>query len=434
VPSPYRVVFARGLARGAGQGHGERNALHLAPLRGRAGPRLSDLGTALGLGARERVRLRVTLDAEDAASLYRSLPPDVGLVVVACPRAEGAAGGASRRPSPGSPRAAGGRRPRPASCTERRHERVEHGRVRAIAPPPGSPTWYQPASCDTSTRSSWSRRRDRRPPRRGRRGSSAPPRRARSRCPAARPGARREVPLVLGVTHTYASGETPSRARTETISSAAAPSPCERPGSGRSRGGRAPPLDELAVDGGSGPGSTPIFTKPGRMPVPRCRPGIPPSTAPPAAGRSRRTRASAPRCHSRRRSSRCSSRCGARSPPTGRRRSNGSRRGTRASLEERAAAGFCRPGVGQDHPERLRRRRSGPGTFSAPAKSQHVLVDERHPISPASMALGRYEWCADLAPTRRGAVVRALCGRRGRSGEEVPSFMLSSARPSRSPR
>jgi hypothetical protein len=47
--------------------------------------RLSDLGTALGLGATERVRLRVTLEAEDAASLYRSLPPDVGLVVVGLP-------------------------------------------------------------------------------------------------------------------------------------------------------------------------------------------------------------------------------------------------------------------------------------------------------------------------------------------------------------
>jgi hypothetical protein len=44
--------------------------------------RLSDLGTALGLGAKERVRLRVTLEADDAASLYRSLPPDVSLIVV----------------------------------------------------------------------------------------------------------------------------------------------------------------------------------------------------------------------------------------------------------------------------------------------------------------------------------------------------------------
>ena len=49
------------------------------------GLRLADLGTAVGLGAKERVRLRVTLEAEDAASLYRSLPPDVGLVVIGLP-------------------------------------------------------------------------------------------------------------------------------------------------------------------------------------------------------------------------------------------------------------------------------------------------------------------------------------------------------------
>ena len=46
------------------------------------GLRLSDLGSALGLGSKDRVRLRVTLEADDAASLYRSLPPDVGLVVI----------------------------------------------------------------------------------------------------------------------------------------------------------------------------------------------------------------------------------------------------------------------------------------------------------------------------------------------------------------
>jgi hypothetical protein len=49
------------------------------------GLRLSDLGSALGLGTRDRVRLRVTLAAEEAAALYRSLPPDVGLIVVGLP-------------------------------------------------------------------------------------------------------------------------------------------------------------------------------------------------------------------------------------------------------------------------------------------------------------------------------------------------------------
>jgi pyruvate/2-oxoglutarate dehydrogenase complex dihydrolipoamide acyltransferase (E2) component len=83
VPSPYRIVFAEGVSlelraegpAGRNRGLGQR-------LVDRARLRLSDLASALGLGARERVRLRLTLEAEHAASLYRSLPPDVGLIVV----------------------------------------------------------------------------------------------------------------------------------------------------------------------------------------------------------------------------------------------------------------------------------------------------------------------------------------------------------------
>jgi len=67
------------------KGRGQRNRSVFRRFADALGLRLSDLGTALGLGAKERVRLRVTLDAEDAASLYRSLPPDVGLVVVGLP-------------------------------------------------------------------------------------------------------------------------------------------------------------------------------------------------------------------------------------------------------------------------------------------------------------------------------------------------------------
>ena len=81
VPSPYRVRFAEGVSLEVrAKGDGGRNRSIFRRVGDAAGLRLSDLGTALGLG-RERVRLRVTLDAEDAASLYRSLPPDVGLVV-----------------------------------------------------------------------------------------------------------------------------------------------------------------------------------------------------------------------------------------------------------------------------------------------------------------------------------------------------------------
>jgi len=86
VPSPYRIVFAEGVSLEVRtRGHGQRNRSVFRRFADALGLRLSDLGTALGLGTKERVRLRVTLEAEDAAALYRSLPPDVGLVVVGLP-------------------------------------------------------------------------------------------------------------------------------------------------------------------------------------------------------------------------------------------------------------------------------------------------------------------------------------------------------------
>jgi len=86
VPASYRVVFAGGVSLEVrAKGHGGRNRSLFRRLADAAGLRFSDLGTAVGFGARERVRLRVTLEAEDAASLYRSLPPDVGLIVVGLP-------------------------------------------------------------------------------------------------------------------------------------------------------------------------------------------------------------------------------------------------------------------------------------------------------------------------------------------------------------
>jgi len=86
VPSPYRIVFDEGVSLEVrSRGEGRRNRSMLRRLVDAAGLRLSDLGSALGLGSRDRIRLRVTLEAEDAASLYRSLPPDVGLIVVGLP-------------------------------------------------------------------------------------------------------------------------------------------------------------------------------------------------------------------------------------------------------------------------------------------------------------------------------------------------------------
>jgi hypothetical protein len=86
VPSPYLIVFAEGVSLEVrAQGHGGRNRSVFRRLADAVTLRLADLGTALGFGAKERVRLRLTLGAEDAASLYRSLPPGVGLVVVGLP-------------------------------------------------------------------------------------------------------------------------------------------------------------------------------------------------------------------------------------------------------------------------------------------------------------------------------------------------------------
>jgi hypothetical protein len=82
VPSPYRIVFAEGISLEViSRGEGRRNRGFARRLGDAIGLRLSDLGTALGFASKDRVRLRVTLEAEDAASLYRSLPPDVELVV-----------------------------------------------------------------------------------------------------------------------------------------------------------------------------------------------------------------------------------------------------------------------------------------------------------------------------------------------------------------
>jgi hypothetical protein len=87
VPSPYRIVFAEGVSLEVrAKGEGGRNRSAFQRLADATSLRLSDLATALGLGATERVRLRVTLEADDAASLYRSLPPDVGLIVAGLPR------------------------------------------------------------------------------------------------------------------------------------------------------------------------------------------------------------------------------------------------------------------------------------------------------------------------------------------------------------
>ncbi|MGE0455823.1 MAG: hypothetical protein AB7Q30_19985 [Vicinamibacteria bacterium] len=87
VPSRYRIVFDDGVSLEVStQGAGGRNRSILRRAIDAARLRLQDLGAALGVGTKERVRLRVELTAEGAASLYRSLPPEVSLIVVGLPR------------------------------------------------------------------------------------------------------------------------------------------------------------------------------------------------------------------------------------------------------------------------------------------------------------------------------------------------------------
>jgi len=82
VPSRYRIVFTGGItvevtARGGGRNRGLlRRGLDAVALR------LDDLRDALRSSEEGRVRVRLRMAAEDAAALYRALPPDVGLVVV----------------------------------------------------------------------------------------------------------------------------------------------------------------------------------------------------------------------------------------------------------------------------------------------------------------------------------------------------------------
>jgi hypothetical protein len=84
-PSPHRSCSPGSLPEVRAKGHGGRNRSIFQRSADAVSLRLSDLGTAVGLGAKERVRLLVTLEAEDAAALYRSIPPDVGLIVVGLP-------------------------------------------------------------------------------------------------------------------------------------------------------------------------------------------------------------------------------------------------------------------------------------------------------------------------------------------------------------
>lgn len=82
VPARYRIVFAGGLTLEVTAEDGGRNRGLLLRARDALVLRAADLLDAMRASGAGRVRIRVRMSAEDAASLYRSLPPDVGLVVV----------------------------------------------------------------------------------------------------------------------------------------------------------------------------------------------------------------------------------------------------------------------------------------------------------------------------------------------------------------
>ena len=285
------------------------------------GLRLSDLGTALGLGAQ---RARAAAGHARGRGRGRALP------LAAAGRRAGRGRPAARaEPRLAAAATAAARRRRMANASaglstssvsdvglaearglQRRHERVEQERVRPVAAPPGSPTWYQPASCETRTRSRRSRRL------RSTTASTCVSRLLRRDAVELHPRA-----LLRGP----ASGSRgPSRS---------ARAPRRRPR------GRRPPLPEDAQDlergrpspvwtasvrpvsGGRGPPPRPACGRwrraarrrrrpsrsPGRMPVPSMPFAVLRRPARRrAAGATPRTRASAPRCRSPRRSSRCS--------------------------------------------------------------------------------------------------------------------------------
>jgi len=83
VPSRFHVRFARGLSVEIRPIEADATAGRLARLRTWWGAKWGDVVAAIGLGDRDAIRLRITLDPKDAGSLYRSLPPAVRLLVLA---------------------------------------------------------------------------------------------------------------------------------------------------------------------------------------------------------------------------------------------------------------------------------------------------------------------------------------------------------------
>ncbi len=82
VPSRFHIRFSGGLSVEIRPREADANLGRFARAREWWTARWGDVTTALGIGDRDVVRLRVVLNPKDADSLYRSLPPAVRLLVL----------------------------------------------------------------------------------------------------------------------------------------------------------------------------------------------------------------------------------------------------------------------------------------------------------------------------------------------------------------
>jgi hypothetical protein len=96
VPSRYRVRFGEGLSVEIRPREADATAGRWTSLRAAWSAKWRDALAAVRTRDRDAVRLRVVLNPKDAESLYRSLPPDLKLIVLA--------GGGEAAPSPEPPR------------------------------------------------------------------------------------------------------------------------------------------------------------------------------------------------------------------------------------------------------------------------------------------------------------------------------------------
>jgi hypothetical protein len=80
VPARFRIVFREGLALEVRRAGGDDG--WWARQRAAITTRAQDVRAVLWASSRDRVRVRVTLDAAEADALYRALPPDTSLLIL----------------------------------------------------------------------------------------------------------------------------------------------------------------------------------------------------------------------------------------------------------------------------------------------------------------------------------------------------------------